>query len=71
MYCLPCVVRGLLVVTLLLGVAAPTLGQAGRMSGQIVDENGDPIAGAHVRAENPMPTRRLVRRRLVTTVGSR
>ena len=53
MCCLPPVVRGLLVVALFLGVAAPTFGQAGRMSGQVVDENGDPIAGAHVRAEMP------------------
>ena len=50
---LPCVVRYLIVAVLLVGFAAPALAQSGRMSGQVVDENGDPIPGAQIRAEKP------------------
>ena len=50
---LRCVVRYLIVALLLVGFAAPALAQSGRMSGQVVDENGDPIVGAQIRAEKP------------------
>ncbi len=48
-YLFGCLVIGVLLV----GVAAPALAQTGLISGRILDENGDPIPGAHVRAENP------------------
>ena len=48
-YLFGCLVIGVLLV----GVAAPALAQTGRISGRILDENGDPIPGAHIRAENP------------------
>ena len=47
------VVHGFIVAVLLAGLAAPALAQSGRMSGQVVDENGDPIVGAQIRAEKP------------------
>ena len=53
MCCFHYVFRRVFIGLLLLGVAAPALGQSGRMSGQVVDENGDPIAGAQIRAEKP------------------
>ena len=43
----------LVIGVLLVGVAAPALAQTGRISGRVLDENGDPIPGAHIRAENP------------------
>lgn len=46
-----CLVHRLVVAAALLGFTAPALAQSGRMSGQVVDENGDPIPGARVRAE--------------------
>ena len=55
--------RGLLVVALLLAVAVPSAmaqATAGRMSGRVVDEAGEPLAGAAILAEaqgrNPVET---------------
>ena len=43
----------LVIGVLLVSVAAPALAQTGRISGRVLDENGDPIPGAHIRTENP------------------
>ena len=45
--------RCVLVGVVLLGLAASVLAQVGRVNGTVTDENGDPIPGAQVRAENP------------------
>ena len=50
---LPYLSRCLLVGVVLLGFVAPALAQTGRISGRITDEEGNPIPGATVRAENP------------------
>lgn len=47
------VFRHLTIAVLLAGFAATALAQSGRMSGQVVDENGDPIPGVQIRAEKP------------------
>lgn len=47
------VVRPLTVAVVLVGFAATALAQSGRMSGQVVDADGDPIVGAQIRAEKP------------------
>ena len=47
------VFRRLFVAALLVGIAAPALAQSRRMSGQVVDEDGNPLAGVNIRAEKP------------------
>ena len=47
------VVRQFIFAVLLAGLAAPALAQSGRMSGQVVDEDGTPLPGVQIRAEKP------------------
>lgn len=45
--------RRFVIAVALVGLAAPALAQSGRMSGRVLDEDGEPIVGARIRAENP------------------
>ena len=45
------VFRYLFVLVLLFGLVTPVFSQAGRVSGRVVDENDEPIAGAKKVAE--------------------
>ena len=47
------VFRYLFVLVLLFGLVTPVFSQAGRVSGRVVDENDEPIAGAKIVAEKP------------------
>ena len=55
------IVRWLVMVALVAAVPAPAaLAQGtGRVTGTVVDQNGNPVAGAMVKAENPSSTRVL------------